>query len=68
MTVETIVSLITNNGAMVCMLVYLLIKDSKMSTQNAELTLKNNEILTRVDDTLKLIKQYILGISEDDNK
>ena len=68
MTVETIVSLITNNGAMVAMLIYLLIKDSKMSAQNAELTLKNNDILNRVDETLKLIKQYILGISEDDNK
>lgn len=68
MTVETIVSLITNNGAMVAMLIYLLIKDSKMSVHNAELTLKNNEILNRVDETLKLIKQYILGISEDDNK
>lgn len=68
MTVETIISLITNNGAMVAMLIYLLIKDSKMSTQNAELTLKNNEILNRVDETLKLIKQYIIGISEDDYK
>lgn len=68
MTVETIVSLITNNGAMVAMLIYLLIKDSKMSQANAELTMKNNEILNRVDETLKLIKSYILGINEDDNK
>jgi len=68
MTVETIVSLITNNGAMVAMLIYLLIKDSKMSQANAELTMKNNEILNRVDETLKLIKSYILGVNDDDNK
>lgn len=53
---------------MVAMLIYLLIKDSKMSQANTELTMKNNEILNRVDETLKLIKSYILGINEDDNK
>lgn len=68
MAIEDLVSLITNNGAMVAVLIYLLIKDSKMSQINNELTMKNNEILTRVDEALKLIKNYILGYTDNDNK
>lgn len=68
MAIEDLVCLITNNGAMVAVLIYLLIKDSKMSQINNELTMKNNEILTRVDEALKLIKNYIIGYTDNDIK
>lgn len=61
MELETIIALITNNGLAIGVVVYLLWERTKFMD-------KITECLTKLEETTALIKNYIMGYNDNDNK